>query len=42
MFSHIKVAKFYLPEEDVRQVEVGEFGKIVERGRENVEHIKEK
>ena len=31
-----------LPEEDIRQVEIGELGKIVERGRENVEHIKEK
>ena len=31
-----------LPEEDIRQVEIGELGKIVERGREYVEHVKDK
>ena len=31
-----------LPEEDIRHIEIGELGKIVERGRENVEQVEEK
>ena len=30
-----------LPEEDIRQVEIGELGKIVERGREYEEQVEQ-